>query len=894
MNNTTRRLFMLRVFGGLGVHSPLKLASPVSACICPLTNITITTPCPNPNLGYNIAVTGSRSIRSFSTASTSSQNIDGVQTRTATPFTATITTSNNSSGSNSNVNPVLQRYSQLVESGTLKADAQQLALVQELARLYDEICSYKARMDEYHRGIAEHQARRLKRLRELLSEEAREEEEGERRREGQQAGQVAAARKYERAKTRWRSVASGVGAGSASVPAPLSSLLDLGSWFMNSVVAPLTRGSNGAGRGSAVAASDSPLVRARQAAVRREERLEQEIGPPPSAPEPPKGMYVWGSVGSGKSMLVAMFYQALAENVQLPATRWMHFNAAMLEVHSRLHYLDTERWRLRDERESRHHQHRLQQQQQQQDEGLHEKTCSERTERQFGTQTISQPKTNRHHDDLCTSDMKIHHLGEAGGEEDVEEDGEEVVAATAATAGDRIGMGVVDDISKADLPVPEHLQGVFRHWDPRHDPEVQRQREAKAAMLAVRRHMRLARLGRNDPRTLAAANAQGLVRMAASFIRGRAGDPRSGWGSSSGPIASLLYLDEVQVTDVFSAVALKGLVEALTSAGCVLVCTSNRAPADLPRHGLHEDMWAHFVDTLQQCCTVHELSADNDYRRLILEQGRASIASAAAAAAVTTTSGSGSSAGGGAGALWPPLTRSYILPAGPAGTAELERLWQALAEGAGDGTASSRSYTTVSQQEREEPQRSLSVPVLFGRSLEVRRRSPCGGAAWFGFGELCGRPLGPADYVALSQRFHTVFLEGIPAMSMHVRDQARRFITLVDELYNSRCVLVASAEVAPQELFAGAEGQEPILDLEGMQFETAVEGARLRRDVRSSGGVAPVAASPAALAAAMGALGGAEEQFAFRRAVSRLLEMQSPQYILEALRMRCQQVRIQI
>ncbi|GIL54549.1 hypothetical protein Vafri_10294, partial [Volvox africanus] len=470
--------------------------------------------------------------------------------------------------------------------------------------------------------------------------------------------------------------------------------------------------------------------------------------------------------------------------------------------------------------------------------------------------------------------------------------------ATAATAGDRSGIGVVDDVSMADLPVPEHLQGVFRHWDPRLDPEVQRQREAKAAMLAVRRHMRLARLGRNDPRTLAAANAQGLVRMAASFIRGRAGEPRSGWGASNGPIASVLYFDEVQVTDVFSAVALKGLVEALTSAGCVLVCTSNRAPLDLPRHGLHEDMWAHFVDTLQQRCTVHELSAAADYRRLILEQGRASIAADAAAAAAaagsSTTGGSasGSSAVGGAGALWPPLMRSYILPAGPDGTAELERVWQAMAEGAGDAAVSGRSSTTVSQPEWLEPQRPLNVPVLFGRSLEVRRSSPCGGAAWFGFGELCGRPLGPADYVALSQRFHTVFLEGIPAMSMQVRDQARRFITLVDELYNSRCVLVASAEVAPQELFAGAEGQEPILDLEGLQFETAVEGARLRRDVMSGGGVAPVAASPAALAAAMGALGGAEEQFAFRRAVSRLLEMQSPQYILEALRMRHQQVRI--
>lgn len=60
--------------------------------------------------------------------------------------------------------------------------------------------------------------------------------------------------------------------------------------------------------------------------------------------------------------------------------------------------------------------------------------------------------------------------------------------------------------------------------------------------------------------------------------------------------------------------------------------------------------------------------------------------------------------------------------------------------------------------------------------------------------------------------------------AVQVRDQARRFITLVDELYNARCLLVAAAAVPPDQLFAGAEGQEPILDLEGLQFETAVEG----------------------------------------------------------------------
>ena len=69
----------------------------------------------------------------------------------------------------------------------------------------------------------------------------------------------------------------------------------------------------------------------------------------------------------------------------------------------------------------------------------------------------------------------------------------------------------------------------------------------------------------------------------------------------------------------------------------------------------------------------------------------------------------------------------------------------------------------------------------------------------------------------LLQTFHTVFLEGVPAMDMQVRDQARRFITLVDELYNHRVRLVCSAADAPDALFAGADHSEPIIDLESLQ-----------------------------------------------------------------------------
>eukprot|EP00891_Asterochloris_glomerata_P005639 jgi/Astpho2/5639/e_gw1.00079.215.1_t len=117
-----------------------------------------------------------------------------------------------------------------------------------------------------------------------------------------------------------------------------------------------------------------------------------------------------------------------------------------------------------------------------------------------------------------------------------------------------------------------------------------------------------------------------------------------------------------------------------------------------------------------------------------------------------------------------------------------------------------------------------------------------GGVAFFTFEDLCKGMRGASDYIAVSQAFHTVFIAGIPAMSMQLRDQARRFITLVDELYNSQCQLICSADCPPDSLFAGSLGEQPIIDLEQLQYEGA-------------------------------------EQFAFARAVSRLHEMQSEKFL---------------
>eukprot|EP00268_Persea_americana_P043103 TRINITY_DN4321_c0_g1_i3.p1 TRINITY_DN4321_c0_g1~~TRINITY_DN4321_c0_g1_i3.p1 ORF type:complete len:316 (+),score=25.01 TRINITY_DN4321_c0_g1_i3:77-1024(+) len=165
-----------------------------------------------------------------------------------------------------------------------------------------------------------------------------------------------------------------------------------------------------------------------------------------------------------------------------------------------------------------------------------------------------------------------------------------------------------------------------------------------------------------------------------------------------------------------------------------------------------------------------------------------------------------------------------------------------------------------------------TIRVMFGRILEVPES--CNGVARFTFDYLCGRPVGAADYIAVAKNYHTVFISDIPVMSMRIRDKARRFITLIDELYNHHCCLYCTAASSVDDLFQGTD-EGPLFDLESFQFETEIEGGKLRRDVLAEGSMG----SGAAPAGISSLLSGQEETFAFRRAVSRLIEMQTPLYL---------------
>jgi len=207
----------------------------------------------------------------------------------------------------------------------------------------------------------------------------------------------------------------------------------------------------------------------------------------------------------------------------------------------------------------------------------------------------------------------------------------------------------------------------------------------------------------------------------------------------------VLVLDEFFVSDIGDAMLLARLLDRMFADGIVLVTSSNVDPKDLYKDGLQRARFLPAIDLLQRHCHVVYLESDTDYRM------RA-------------------------------LTRSpvYRTPLDAASDTWLDTRWHELG---GD-----------------DEHRDAGVEID-GRRICVRARTP--GMAWFDFDALCEGPRGASDYIEVATEFHTVLLGGIPLMDATRDDAARRFVTLIDELYDRNVNLVCTADAEPPSLYSG-------------------------------------------------------------------------------------------
>jgi cell division protein ZapE len=218
--------------------------------------------------------------------------------------------------------------------------------------------------------------------------------------------------------------------------------------------------------------------------------------------------------------------------------------------------------------------------------------------------------------------------------------------------------------------------------------------------------------------------------------------------------AKLLAFDEMQVTNPADAMILSRLFGKLIDLGVRIVTTSNRASGDLYKDGLNRELFLPFIDLIEQRMLVVPVDGPTDYR---LDR----------------------------------LTGIDVwhVPNRPAATAALSRAFFQLTD-----------YPV--EDRAKVPSEELDVGGV--RTLHVPKSLK--GVAVFSFKRLCGEPRGAADYLAIAQRYHTIIIVGIPVMGPERRNEAARFVTLIDELYEHKVKLLAAADAEPEDLYPAGDG----------------------------------------------------------------------------------------
>jgi cell division protein ZapE len=237
-------------------------------------------------------------------------------------------------------------------------------------------------------------------------------------------------------------------------------------------------------------------------------------------------------------------------------------------------------------------------------------------------------------------------------------------------------------------------------------------------------------------------------RIAGARARSK-GDPIPIVAAEIAAQSRLLCFDEFHVTDIADAMILGRLFEAMFADGIVIVATSNAMPHELYKNGLNRNLFVPFIRMLEERMEVLELDAAEDYRLLKLA-GR-------------------------------PL---YFTPSDAVAEASMDEVWLAL--------------TGVEQGTEAE----LAVK---GRKVIVPEAA--NGVARFEFSQLCEVPLGASDYLSIARTYHTVMIDNIPQLGPAKRNEARRFINLIDTLYDAKVGLVVSAETEVDSIYIEGDGQ---------------------------------------------------------------------------------------
>jgi len=287
----------------------------------------------------------------------------------------------------------------------------------------------------------------------------------------------------------------------------------------------------------------------------------------------------------------------------------------------------------------------------------------------------------------------------------------------------------------------------------------------------------------------------------------------------------VLCFDEFQVTDIADAMIIRRLFHALLARGMVVIATSNRAPEELYKNGIQRDLFLPFIKDLRERFDVVNVQSESDYRMIALKSSDASKREDQ-------------------GFDFQNSKTFFVSKSGALGDlAEYERIFEKLCGGRGE---------VIQDIKLNVQGRKIHVP-LAARNDDVAR---------FSFDDLCGKPMGSADYLAIASSFHTVFIDSVPQMKLNMINQVRRFINMIDTFYDQQMLLFMHAR-APM---------EHMLDRGSVQSEEDVE--KMVEQIQEVDLIGDAAYVPSR--------SNIDEVFAFDRTLSRLHEMQSSNYFKQA------------